>query len=629
MLRRRSRRAARKPCVEGPNCAFATGSRRIFSTPAPPRPWFASCTASARRLRNGDPMGRTLLSATLCSALWLCPPALRAAPKAAGSDVYALVDGPSGAVKASLFSTEQASLPIAQVGARTITLAELADALAASHRAHGGGAPQKSGRKKDFTPVLDRLIGLRLVVQEAQAMGLDELDEVKKAIADSQTATLRNELQRRALKGVKADAAEVKSLFEDAVRQWKIKSALFEKEEDAKALVAAAGAGGSFDALVQKAVEEKKATGGAAAQWFAPAMQMLPQIVQAAGSLKKGQVSAPIKVEKGFAVLRVEDVRYPENKKAREQAREQALASKKKVVLKAYFDRLVKRYAAVDETLLASLDFETKEPGFDGLGKDERRLAKIKGGKDILVKDLTGELRSAFFHDIKHAIESKKVNRRKAEAFDALLSRELVALEVARQKIAESAAYRKAVARARDELIFGAFLEKVLIPDVKVTEGDVKRYYELHQKEFTYPAFYRLQSLSFTTQKAAQAALAQLKAGTDFNWLKQNAEGLVAEGKRAVELDGEVISGRGLTPEVAKAITGARNGDLRKLEVSEQHVVIRVLNVTPPAPQPYPETRETIAPRVQQEMVNKALLDWIDKLRKAHEVKIFITRIVS
>ena len=567
-------------------------------------------------MRNGS-------VATLAALLFASSPLLAGVPPAR---VYALVQRHGGVVKASLFAPEQASLPIAQVGDRTVTLSELADAIGTWHQSNVK-VEAKAG-KKDFKEILDRLIGVRLIVQEAQAMGMEDVDSVKAELQGYPADALRGQLQRIAVKGVKANPAELRSIYRQSVREWKLKSALFEKEDDAKALAAAVKSGKPFGQLVAKAVADKKATGGDQAAYF-DRSKTLPEVVGAVESLKIGEVSAPIKVGKGFALVRLEGERFPENAKAHAVAEQQALAKAKSLRLRAYYDGLVKKYVKIDEPLLAALDFEAKVPGFAALEKDQRVVAAVAGGKPITVADISAEARSAFFHSMDQAIESRKVNLKKFDLLDVLMSRQVVVLEAARVKIAATPEYLKAIGDHRDQVLFSAFVVRVISPDLKIGDADLQKYYEVHKADFTYPAFYRMQSLAFTSQKAARSALDKLKAGTDYKWLQTNADDQVPVDERAFELDGTVVSGNGLLPEVAKAIAGAQSGDRRLAEYKGQHFVIVVAQVTPPAPQPFAETRETIAPKVQVEATTKALGDWIGKLRKAHDVKVYISGIVS
>jgi hypothetical protein len=46
--------------------------------------------------------------------------------------------------------------------------------------------------------------------------------------------TLREELMERHVKNIRPDEKEVEKVYKGSVKEWKIKSILFEKEEDAK-----------------------------------------------------------------------------------------------------------------------------------------------------------------------------------------------------------------------------------------------------------------------------------------------------------------------------------------------------------------------------------------------------------
>ncbi len=552
-------------------------------------------------------MHRSAILAALLGAL-CCPLAALA-----GEAAYALVDGPRGPIKASLFSRAQGALPIAQVGDRVVTLSELAAALGETHKTHRAGSGRESG-KKDFTPVLERLIGARLVVQEALAIGLDETDEFKKELAAQEAQALRERLQRIALGPTKADPRDVKRLYRDLTREWKVRSARFDKQADAEAALAGAAGGGVLAGEVG---------------YFAPRMGMLPQVLEAVRALEPGQLSGVIRIAKGFTVLRLEGVRYRDDAEARVQARQQALELARSRRLKVFYDGLVKRYVAVDQEIFAALDFEADEPGFAALEKDARVLATIEGGAPVTVADLAAAVKESFFHGVAQAVKEKRINAKKAQYLDSLLSRRLVAAEVERRKLAGSAEHLAAVSAIRDSLLFDLFVERVVIPEVKVEAADLEAYYREHSADYSYPGFYRLQGLAFRSASAARVALEKLKAGIDLEWLKRNAEAQAAPGAGVLELDGSTVSANALPPELAGALAGAQGGDLRLLERKGVHYVIAVKQVTPPHVQPLAEVREIIAPKARDALIARSLDEWIKKLRQAHDVRVFITRIVS
>ena len=60
-----------------------------------------------------------------------------------------------------------------------------------------------------------------------------------------------------------------------------------------------------------------------------------------------------------------------------------------------------------------------------------------------------------------------------------------------------------------------------------------------------------------------------------------------------------------------------------------QFYVVHVLEVTPPKEQPYADARGDIAGKLISQKLTDAIRDYASKLRKAHDVKTFISRIDS
>ncbi len=576
-----------------------------------------------------------MITATLIAivaAATPAPPQPRVLLKAAAATAPACRTTPAGdhLVQAKLFASESALCPIAKVADETIALEELAAALAQGHMAH---TPPAAGATKranmDFTPALDRLVTTRLVVLEAREMNLDEDPSFKSAVEDYRASRLRTMLQEDATRGVKPDPAEVERLYRESVREWKITSILVEKEEDAKALEAALKAGGSFDALAKKLVAEKKAKGGEKAEWISP-KHALPEIRAAASTAKLKVPAGPLKVQGGWVMLRVEATRVPPSDKlARAEAEAKSLARKQHEAVRKFYESLVEKYAKVDEALLKQLDLEAGgEKGFEALLQDQRPLATIRGEKPITVGDLTREVSMKFFHGLKSPIEEHRVNPQKAEAFEKLLGARLFAKEAAVRKLPSKPEYRRAVDGYERTLAFNTFIEKVLVPGVKVTEADAMGHYEQHLGEYSSPEMLRLDGFAFPTAKEAQAAIEKLRTGTDYAWLRQNAPGQVPPEKRTLQLEGGVVSANTVPPDLLKALSGARSGEYRMYARGSAEVyVVRVAERIPSRPQPYPEARESIAKKLFAEKLASALQEYSDRLRKAQPVDVLITRI--
>ncbi len=90
-------------------------------------------------------------------------------------------------------------------------------------------------------------------------------------------------------------------------------------------------------------------------------------------------------------------------------------------------------------------------------------------------------------------------------------------------------------------------------------------------------------------------------------------------------LEGNLLMTKSLPEGVQKAVSGAKSGDLRLYASPEGHFyVLSIQEVTGSRPQPYAEARETVAGMVYNEKLQKAVEDWIDKLKAVSDVKIYL-----
>jgi hypothetical protein len=538
----------------------------------------------------------------------------------------------AGLVRVPFFGDGSAPCPVARVEGGVITLGDLTEALAGAHEGRDAEAPAAKGKRMEaeFAPALDRLVQVRLIVDESRDMGMADVPEAKEALQSFTDRLLRLALETTSTADAKADPAEVERAYKESVREWKVKSVLFGKKEDATAFAAAVKKGKSFDELAAKAVADKRAKGGGEAEWV-NARNSQQAAAQALARAKVGQVLPPVGIPSGIVVMRLDEIRYPEDKKAREAVEDAALARQKQAELVKLYDGLVKKYAKVDQALLKKLDWEKKKPGYAALAKDQRPVATIEGDPPVTVADLTAEMSRTFFHGSETPIKEKRVNREKMSAFRKLLASRLFLKEAKARNLQDTAPVRRAEEEYRRSVLFGTFVEKVLVPGVKVTEPDAKAYYEAHKGEYSYPQMYRLDAIAFGSAKAAQAAVERLRSGTDFQWMRANGDGQLPAASRTVQVDPNMaVVASSLPSELGKALVGSTTGEYRLYAPSENEVVVvRVVEAISPKAQPYLEVREQVARGAYDEKMKKAVQEYAEKLRAVRQVEIFITRIGS
>jgi hypothetical protein len=473
---------------------------------------------------------------------------------------------------------------------------------------------------------------VRLIVQEAHGMGIDELPEVTDAVAAYEIHLRRDLLLQGAAKDAKADPQEVEALYKDRIKEWKIRSVLFFQEEDAKKMLEDIKAGKSFEELAAKAVADKKAKGNEQEEFIKPAY-LLPQVAQAVAAMKTGSVSPILtimagKENSGYSVVKLIDIRYVDNAEAKEKAEQQSRDDQKVKMTQQYMQTLIKKYVKVDKQLLKNLDFEAKKPGIEKLSKDKRVVAVIQGEKPVTVGILTAAIKKSFFHGMKEAATEKRINEKKYEILGNMLDKALLDREAVRQGVDKTDEYKTLMKEYRDSVIFGTFVEKVVAPDVKVSKDEIEAYYKEHIDEYSSPEMIRLNSLAFTKKEDAENAMEKLRKGTDYNWLLSNSEGQVKkDAKDLLSFEGNILTIKSLPEGIQKIVTGAKEDEVKLYSSPGGYsYVLIVKQVVPPKAETLGAVQQKIAEKLYNGKLRDSVEEYAAKLRAAGDVRIFLTK---
>ncbi len=533
--------------------------------------------------------------------------------------------------QAFLGGAAQSALPlkngrpaVALVNRDPIYLDELVREIGPS--ANRASLQQGQGTTDDLA-LLDRLITIKLIVQEATTMGLAEVPEIGKQVEVTSREILREVLIDRLVKDVVPDPAAVEKLFRESVREWKTTSLLFQNEAAAGRARTEIAGGAAFADVSARAVAAKMAkTDGDST--FHPKKDYLPQIADAIATLQVGQVSPVIRLQAGFVIVKVADMRYPENAEARAAAKKQVLSQQQLAFLTAHEQTLRRQFVVVNTTLLNSLNYEAAKPTLDTLLKDKRVVAEIKGAASVTVGDLTDYLRMQYYHGSNQPSQLRRMNAKKQEALDATLGRRLLNMEALKLGIDKTNAYRDRVTGYKESLVFDSFVQKVVAPENKMKEDEVKQYYNGHTKDYSYPGMLRIRSLAFARRTAAEDAMRKLKEGTDFAWLAANAEGQAAKGASGLlTFDGKPVTLDSMPDGMQKALVGVKTGESRLYASPEGFFyVLSVQQVLAASPRPYDDVREEIATKLYGEKIKKGVETYAAKLRAQTKVETYLVR---
>ena len=210
-----------------------------------------------------------------------------------------------------------------------------------------------------------------------------------------------------------------------------------------------------------------------------------------------------------------------------------------------------------------------------------------------------------------------------------MLGRRLFNAEAVRVGIEKTSEYRDRVRGFRDSLVFDSFIQKVIDPPNKMTEPEVRKYYDAHLKDYSSPEMMRIRGLAFAKRSAAEDATRKLREGADYNWMASNADGQVPRNTPGLlTLDGRPVTITSMPEGVRKVLTGAKAGEYRVYASPEGPVyALAVQAVVAPTPQPYDQVREEIAKKLYFEKRKKAVESYAAKLRTRSKVETYLTRV--
>jgi hypothetical protein len=557
---------------------------------------------------------------------------LEPAPAGTAMVISVLDPRSSTTITIPLASTSEGDRPVALVNGEKITVDNLRDSISGIHEEkneHKKGEVRQAP-KIDFMVLLERLINGELIIQEARAIGLDELPEVQNSLEVFRRVTLRGMVREDIVGNAKADDAKVEKLYREMIREVKTDTAFFEKKEDAKKAVAAIKAGKSFDEML---AEEKRAgtIKGSEEGKFMKVKDLSPSIASALSTMKAGSVSPVTEVVLGgnksyFAVLRLDEERYPESPDIREQARRTVLSEARTDVFDKTYKSLSKKYAKINTKLLKSLNYDPQSgPGLEKLMADKRIVAEIKGDKPVTVAELSAGMQEKFFHGMKR-LKGEKLITTRDNTLEEIVQKRVLYQEALKRGIDKSGLFSMMYREEERDALFGAFMSRVVVPGVKMQEEDLKAYYHEHAGDYLSAVSMRMGQLVFAQKPDALSALERLRKGADFNWVKTNAEGQAKDLSRESVLFDETFRSFDQLPlDVQASLAGAQPGEFRLYESEDGTIhVLHVKDVLPSRQYAFEEVRGQVRQEVFAIKLNAEFKEWTRKLKEAADIQIYL-----
>ena len=536
-------------------------------------------------------------------------------------------------LRVPLMSPLFAETPVAVVDEEPFRMSDLTESISSMHSGRVEGA---TPTRKSYAKLLERMITTKLIVQEARNIGFDEMPEFVSLVEGYSTKFLATRLVMPQLETLEPDEELVDELYREMSRELLLTTLKFRREEDAVAFEKEYGSSSDFEATARRFIGEGRADGEIEDKQYMRLKDLLPEIAKKAYEMDADSVSPIFSIPNGFIVFHLKDARFYEDPAVREEARKKFLEPLKKKAGDDYIDALIAKHSTVDEKLLKEADFDWTETGFlwtrkeqpvdfEKLRADQRVVATVHADEPftITVADLANEVGERHFHGLDKAAKKKKLNEEKRRILRSLLFEKAVIIEAAAQGKDRDPEYLEALAEFTSANLFDTFVKRVIATDVKIEEEEVKRYYREHQGEFSSPAMYRMNGLTFPELDDAEKALVKLRRKADFKWVSANSPGQVDN--KAAFFDNKLLSLTAMPEDLHRSVEGAREGDSILYSGPEgHHHVVAITKVYSSQPEPYEAARGKIAKIVFDRKMAELIEDWGGKLREAYDSRIFI-----
>ena len=162
--------------------------------------------------------------------------------------------------------------------------------------------------------IKEEVIAREIFMQEAQKRGLDATDEYQAQIELARQSILIRELFAEFQKTSAVTDADVQAEYDKFVaanggKEYRARHILVETKEQAEAILASLKKGGKFEDIAKKQSKDPGSGANGGDLDWAAAGNYVKEFSDAMVALKKGEVSAPVKSQFGFHIIRLDDVR--------------------------------------------------------------------------------------------------------------------------------------------------------------------------------------------------------------------------------------------------------------------------------------------------------------------------------
>jgi len=209
----------------------------------------------------------------------------------------------------------------------------------------------------------------------------------------------------------------------------------------------------------------------------------------------------------------------------------------------------------------------------------------------------------------------------KEKFLNELIKKELLYQEALKKGLDKDAEYRRKVEEYKKLTLIGLLLEKEIETKAKVTDQDVKDYYEKHKQELASVSQIRASHILVKTEEEAKKILERLKKGEDFAKIAKKSSIDPGSAKNGGDL-GFFSSGQ-MVPEFEAAAARLKIGEISEpVKTKFGYHIIKVTDKKMGKPVEFEKAKNVIFQRLSAERQKEFFDSYIESLKKSYKVEI-------
>jgi parvulin-like peptidyl-prolyl isomerase len=487
--------------------------------------------------------------------------------------------------------------------------------------------------------LLDSLINQRLLIIGAYEKGLENHDDVLTVMEGEKHKFLLDVMfEKEIIDKAMPSEAEIRDWYDRSAEELHAAHIVVDSLSTAQEVLKKLKEGENFEKLaLEYSIDPTVKRNQGDLDWFVWGMYV-DEFQNAAFKLKPGEISAPVKTQYGYHIIKLIDRRPSENRKSFEEAKDQIrdviLERRKRKLMQDYVEKLRAEYPITVEKptcefvlkKLATIYPDTigTRPrwrnNFDlqQLDRDEKNLpiGTYDGGQLTLGEYLTNlpRLPDARRPDFDSYDSLKEV------IFQMSLM-DILRIEAEKLGYDKSDEYKEKLKRFR-ELAMADIMRNDTIPaSVEINEGEVQEYYDNHKDEFEIPARYHLLEVQFDNLDSAKRYVQRISTEGEFR--RTARQRTQRPGKKKVEGDlGFIVHDQ--YPNLYDAADTLSSGRIGGPVLSGgRYSIFWILEHHEPEVSPYERVKQRIVELITREKGDSLYEDWLADMKKRINIEVY------